>query len=132
MATCGPKHADNWQWSSDALRCGAQRLGAPELRAALGSKWVVIAGDSISRYFYAALLRLLSADSALLAPVHAPWTAACSAAKCTARPLTCCAAVTQTVVYGHRDFEYMLPGKIRTSFVWAPYADNLTELFANW
>ena len=71
VATCGPKHADNWQWSSNALRCGAQRLGAQELRAALGGKWVVIAGDSISRYFYAAFLRLLSADSMSLSPVHA-------------------------------------------------------------
>ncbi len=41
-------------------------------------------------------------------------------------------AVTQTVVYGHRDFEYMLPSKIRASFIWAPYADNLTDMFANW
>ena len=75
VATCGPKHADNWQWSSVALRCGAQRLGAQELRAALGGKWVVIAGDSISRYFYAAFLRLLSADSTSLLPEMRCWTA---------------------------------------------------------
>ena len=44
----------------------------------------------------------------------------------------CCLAVTQTVVYGHRDFEYHLPSNIRASFTWAPYADNLTQLYSNW
>ena len=64
VATCGASHTDNWQWSSEALRCGAQRLGAPELRPAFKGRWLLIAGDSIARYFYAALLRVLSADSA--------------------------------------------------------------------
>ena len=38
----------------------------------------------------------------------------------------------QQVVYGHRDFEYMLPGNIRASFIWAPYAANLTTMYTNW
>lgn len=38
----------------------------------------------------------------------------------------------QQVVYGHRDFEYMLPGNVRASFIWAPYAANLTTMYTNW
>lgn len=38
----------------------------------------------------------------------------------------------QQVVYGHRDFAYMLPGNIRASFIWAPYAANLTTMYTNW
>jgi hypothetical protein len=60
VATCGDGLDNNWQWSSDALSCGAQRLDADELAGLLQGKWVVIAGDSISRYFYAALLRALA------------------------------------------------------------------------
>ncbi len=36
------------------------------------------------------------------------------------------------MVYGHRDFEYMLPGNVRASFIWAPYAANLTTMYTNW
>ncbi|CAL5218696.1 g407 [Coccomyxa viridis] len=102
VATCGPNHTDNWQWSSDALRCGAHRLSTAELQAPLSERWVVVAGDSIARFFFAALLRLLSGDG------------------------------KQQVVYGHRDFEYMLPGNVRASFIWAPYAANLTTMYTNW
>lgn len=68
VATCGPNHTDNWQWSSDALRCGAHRLGRAELQAPLSKRWVVVAGDSIARFFFAAMLRLMSDDSEL--PSH--------------------------------------------------------------
>ena len=50
-------------------------------------------------------------------------------------PLTTChasCAGKQQVVYGHRDFEYMLPGNIRATFFWAPYAANLTTMYTNW
>ena len=36
------------------------------------------------------------------------------------------------VVYGHRDFEYMLPSQIRASFLWAPYLANVTEHMQRW
>ncbi len=36
------------------------------------------------------------------------------------------------VVYGHQDFEYMLPGNIRATFLWAPYATNLSYLVDTW
>lgn len=62
VATCGPNHTDNWQWSSEALRCGAHRLSAQELRGALSKRWIVVAGDSVARFFFAAMLRLLSDD----------------------------------------------------------------------
>ena len=60
VATCGPSHADNWQWSSEALRCGAKRQGTADIRKALADRWIVVAGDSIARFFFAALLRLAS------------------------------------------------------------------------
>ncbi len=60
VATCGPSHADNWQWSSEALRCGARRQGPADMRKALADRWIVVAGDSIARFFFAALLRLAS------------------------------------------------------------------------
>ena len=44
----------------------------------------------------------------------------------------CSYAGKQQVVYGHRDFEYMLPGNVRASFIWAPYAANLTTMYTNW
>ncbi|KAK9808799.1 hypothetical protein WJX72_003900 [[Myrmecia] bisecta] len=59
VATCGEGHADNWQWSSEALRCGAHRLAAQEVQSLLQDKWLVVAGDSITRFFFASLLRLL-------------------------------------------------------------------------
>ena len=41
-------------------------------------------------------------------------------------------AEKQQVVYGHRDFEFTLPNDIRASFIWAPYAANLTSMYTNW
>ena len=35
-------------------------------------------------------------------------------------------------MYGHRDFEYMLPSQIRASFLWAPYLANITEHMQRW
>lgn len=65
VATCGPSHSDNWQWSSDAVRCGAERLHAADLHRSLSGRWLVVAGDSIARFFFAALLRLASDDRKL-------------------------------------------------------------------
>lgn len=62
VATCGPSHPDNWQWSSEALRCGAKRLGTADIRKGLAGRWIVVAGDSIARFFFASLLRLASSD----------------------------------------------------------------------
>jgi hypothetical protein len=36
------------------------------------------------------------------------------------------------MVFGHADFEYELPCGIQASFYWAPYADNVTSLLADW
>ncbi|CAL8470181.1 g9723 [Coccomyxa elongata] len=102
VATCGQSHTDNWQWSSEALRCGAERQGPTEFQRALANRWIVVAGDSIARFFFASLLRLASHDS------------------------------SQQIVYGHQDFEYTLPNNIRATFKWAPYITNLTVLLSNW
>ena len=45
---------------------------------------------------------------------------------------TVCYAEKQQVVYGHRNFEFTLPNDIRASFIWAPYAANLTSMYSNW
>lgn len=82
MATCGAGLDNNWQWSSDALSCGALRLDPHEISRLLQGKWVVIAGDSISRYFYAALLRALASGEVqqleLEAILHVVWWWWCS------------------------------------------------------
>lgn len=60
VATCGSGLDNNWQWSSEALSCGAHRHDPDDITGLLQGKWVVIAGDSIARYFYAAMLRALA------------------------------------------------------------------------
>ncbi len=62
VATCGSGHTDNWQWSAAAVKCGAQRATRSQLRDNLRNRWIVVAGDSITRFFYAALLRALTDD----------------------------------------------------------------------
>jgi hypothetical protein len=143
VATCGPSHSDNWQWSSEALRCGAQRLQGADLQRSLAGRWVVVAGDSIARFFFAALLRLASHDR------EHRQLPACSRICSLTGAAACCSVFYDTVdhvtdriscvftaaleiVYGHRDFEYMLPNNIRATFKWAPYIANLTVLFSNW
>ncbi len=64
MASCGPGPRDSWQWAAQALRCGASRQDAEDLRTLLAHRWFVVAGDSIGRFFFAALLRLLSDNRA--------------------------------------------------------------------
>ena len=74
VATCGPNHTDNWQFSTPARRCGASRLSTAEARKLLKQKWVVMAGDSITRFLFAALLRLLADDGELLPIMPHPVT----------------------------------------------------------
>ncbi|KAK9832424.1 hypothetical protein WJX74_009685 [Apatococcus lobatus] len=102
VATCGPGHSDNWQWSAAAVKCGAQRTTRSQLQGALRNRWVVVAGDSITRFFYAALLRALTDDE------------------------------SQQVVFGHQDFEHDLDDNVRLTFRWAPYAENLTHILQAW
>lgn len=35
-------------------------------------------------------------------------------------------------MYGHRSFQFQLPGHIRASFTWAPYAANVTAHMQGW
>ncbi len=62
VATCGPNHANSWQWGPQGRQCGAARLNTLQARHVLQQKWVVMAGDSITRFLFAALLRLLADD----------------------------------------------------------------------
>jgi len=41
-------------------------------------------------------------------------------------------AAAQQIVFGHQNFEYVLPGNIRATFLWAPYGANLTAHFREW
>ena len=62
VATCGPNHANSWQWGPQGQQCGAARLNTIQARHVLQQKWIVMAGDSITRFLFAALLRLLADD----------------------------------------------------------------------
>ncbi len=46
------------------MECGARRLDRKEIQQLLGGKWVVFAGDSITRMLYAALLRAAGSKGA--------------------------------------------------------------------
>ena len=65
-------------------------------------RWVAMAGDSVVRYVFAAVLRALAPG-----PGGAP-----------------------PVVVGHRDFEYVFPCGTRASFFWRPYAANVSDLLS--
>lgn len=62
VATCGPNHANSWQWGPQGRQCGAARLNTLQAQFLLQQKWIVMAGDSITRFLFAALLRLLADD----------------------------------------------------------------------
>lgn len=38
----------------------------------------------------------------------------------------------QRIVFGHQNFEYDLPENVKATFVWAPYAANLTGHLQKW
>ncbi len=82
--------------------CNLSPLPRRALSVLLQGAWVGVLGDSVARLFYAALLR-----SAGLSP-------------------------EQRVVVGHRSFEHPLAAGSRGSFVWAPYAENITESLRTW
>lgn len=102
VATCGVKHTNNWQWGPQARQCGAARFSSSQAQFTLQHKWIVMTGDSITRFMFAALLRLLAKDE------------------------------EQKIVFGHQDFEYTLPGNVRASFIWAPYTVNVTSRIKQW
>ena len=112
-------------------------MSKAQLRGVLKDRWMVVAGDSIGRFFFAALLRMLS-DSGVLASRRDLLGCSHSRPK-RSQDLDMLlladwewCADEHTVIFGHRDFEYNLPGNIRASFIWAPYASNLTAHLGNW
>ncbi|KAL3149930.1 hypothetical protein ABBQ38_013293 [Trebouxia sp. C0009 RCD-2024] len=102
VATCGANHTNSWQWAPQARQCGAARISSAQAQFLLQHKWIVMAGDSITRFMFAALLRLLAQDD------------------------------EQKIVFGHQDFQYTLPGNVRASFIWAPYTVNVTSHIQKW
>ena len=82
--------------------CHPSPLQPEQLRLLLAGTWTAVLGDSVSRLFYAALLRAASADP------------------------------SAAVVLGHRDFEHALPHGARASFVWAPFEANLSAAVEGW
>jgi hypothetical protein len=98
-----PSAPSAWAWAPDTAReCQLAPLRRDDLAALLRGVWVGVLGDSVARLFYAALLRA--------AGLHAE----------------------QRVVVGHRSFEHPLAAGARGTFVWAPYADNITDALRTW
>ena len=84
--------------------CSVAPLSPRALSLLLHNKWVAVLGDSVARLFCAALLRLGGEHS-----------------------------VEQPVLDRHRSFEYRLAARgSHLSFVWAPYAENITAALASW
>lgn len=84
--------------------CSVAPLSRRALSLLLHNKWVAVLGDSVARLFCAALLRLGGEHS-----------------------------VEQPVLDRHRSFEYRLAARgSHLSFVWAPYAENITAALASW
>lgn len=62
---------------------------------------------------------------------HVLWCVSCRC-DATAIIMMWYSAEEQQIVFGHQDFEYMLPGSVRASFIWAPYTANLTSHIQQW
>lgn len=156
VATCGANHTNSWQWAPQARQCGAARISSAQAQFLLQHKWIVMAGDSITRFMFAALLRLLAQDGMLLFKflfVNGRHQRICkSESICRAFEAVClcchvrlhtglrasltallgCTADEQKIVFGHQDFQYTLPGNVRASFIWAPYTVNVTSHIQKW
>lgn len=94
-----------WAWSASAVTlCGVAPAPRRALSLLLRNRWVGILGDSVARLFCAALLRAVGDPD-----------------------------IEQPVLDRHRDFEYRLDARgSRVSFVWAPYAENITSALQAW
>lgn len=101
-AACG-EGGYTWNWTAAAVGCGAARVETAAARQLLGGRAVVFVGDSVVRLLFGSLIGLLGSDGE-------------------ERPL----------VYGHQDFQYSLPGGVDTTFRWAPYPNNVTDLLNHW
>lgn len=107
-----PRSSDpprQWHFSEAASRaCGFAPASRAEIASLLQGKWVAVLGDSVARLFYGALLRVANAEDGGEGQGD------------------------RTVVGGHRSFNHSLAGGAHGSFVWAPYAANVTDALAAW
>lgn len=95
-------HPLAWAWSAEARACGAGRLPPAAVRRLLRGAWVGVLGDSVARLLYAALLRSTGTPGLGVGGK------------------------------AHRSFDHALPHGARASFIWAPYADNVTTQLIAW
>lgn len=105
-----PHYRKSWSWpnSSSSAPCNFQTLSRSDASDLLNGSWIVVAGDSQARLFALSLLRLLLADD--------------SQSFDSART---------DLFKRHSDYKTLIPEiGVRLDFVWAPYADNLTDLVA--
>lgn len=105
-----PHYRKSWSWpnSSSPAPCNFQTLSRSDASDLLNGSWIVVAGDSQARLFALSLLRLLLADD--------------SQSFDSART---------DLFKRHRNYKTLIPEiGVRLDFVWAPYADNLTNLVA--
>ena len=130
-----------WQWHEDAVACNVRRATSEDVKGLLGDRWFAVVGDSVGRNLFAAFVRLLADEGTVIF--------SCAAFESLCSVLTCCnityfeshgrpsnaelnVAGKYPVVKGHQDFEYVLPGRIRASFLWAPYTSNATAQLNEW
>ena len=126
FAACNATAAQGWQWAPAAVACHASHKNGTQAQQLLAGKWLAMVGDSVTRNLFASLLRLMT--GVMLAAAAAAGTSDQAAHASPAAS----AGGKHGVVYGHRDFEHSLPGKLRAAFIWSPYLANTTALLRNW
>ncbi|CAN1123005.1 Protein ALTERED XYLOGLUCAN 9 [Linum perenne] len=96
----------NWDWSKTwkVMACEFQKLGKGDISDFLNGSWVVVAGDSQSRLVVQTLLDLVL-DSERME------------------------SVKEDLFKRHSDYGIVVEEmRMKLDFVWAPYADNLTNM----
>lgn len=97
----------SWSWPNSSSSCNFQTLSRSDASDLLNGSWIVVAGDSQARFVALSLLRLLLADSNSFDSAKVD------------------------LFKRHSDYQTLIPEiGARLDFVWAPYADNLTDLVA--
>ncbi|KAK3262203.1 hypothetical protein CYMTET_28926, partial [Cymbomonas tetramitiformis] len=92
-----------WAWPKQlARKCGVQSLDHSNASRLLQDKWIALVGDSVTRFLYAAFLRLLTTTG------------------------------DEQIRFRHQSFEHEMPCNVRLSFTWAPYPENITAQVEDW
>ncbi|KAF4362604.1 hypothetical protein F8388_011431, partial [Cannabis sativa] len=100
------QYQKSWTWSShdDVSACDFRKLTRSDASDLLNGSWVVVAGDSQSRFFALSLLGLVMKPQAV-------------------------ESVKSDLFKRHSDYRTVVDEiGLRLDFVWAPYESNLTDL----